>query len=103
MSEFNSRISAQRKTLKIVNGFCIYDEPLLSLSDKAINRWVSVNKIDPEESFVLLIKATSKKLFFLANKSQEQITEDYQKLSQEVFGLIEKIKDEMAKLRDTFM
>jgi len=32
----------------------------------------------------------------LANKSQEQITEDYQNISREVFGLVEKIGVEMA-------
>ena len=96
MSEFNSRILAQRNTLKAINEFRIYKEPLFSLSEKAINRWVKNNMIDPQEKYVLLVTTISKKLFFLANKSQEQITEDYKELSNEVSELIIQIKDEMA-------
>ena len=97
MSEFNNRINAQRDALRVVNGFNLYEEPLLSLTDKAISRWVINNQIDRNECFVSLIQEVSKRLFFLANKSQEQITEDYKNLSKEVSELIAKIEEKMAK------
>ena len=96
MSEFQNRIDAQRNALKTINKFGTYGEPLFSLSEKAITRWASNNMINPQEKFVLLLKAVSEKLFFLANKSQEQITEDYKNLSNEVSELISQIKAEMA-------
>ncbi|MEZ8719149.1 hypothetical protein AB6D81_24625 [Vibrio splendidus] len=40
----------------------------------------------------------SKKLFFLANKSQEQITEDYKKLSKDVELIFTEINKEMKRL-----
>ena len=96
MTEFNNRISAQRDALKVINGLNLYKEPLFSLTEKAIDRWVSNNQIDAKEIFVILIKDVSKKLFFLSNKSQEQITEEYQNLSKEVMQLIKKIKTKMT-------
>lgn len=96
MSEFNNRVEAQRKSLRVINRFDLNEEPLFSLTEKAIDRWITINQIDGKESFVILIKEVSKKLFFLANKSQEQITEDYKIISREVSELIGKIEVEMA-------
>lgn len=83
MSEFNNRISTQRKVLKIVNGTGIYKEPLFSLTEKAINRWISDNVIT-NEVLISLLKSISSTLFFLANRSQEQITDEYSVLSDEI-------------------
>ncbi|MCC8381046.1 hypothetical protein ACP179_22815 [Xenorhabdus stockiae] len=98
MSEFRNRIESQREVVKIVNSFNLYKEPLFSLTAKSINRWVSVNTINPQAHHVDLITQTSRKLFFLANKSQEQITDDYQQLSKEITNLLDKINREMDKL-----
>jgi hypothetical protein len=98
MSEFSNRVETQRDSLKVINCLGLYREPLFSLTGKAIDRWVTNNQIDGKENFVILIKEVSEKLFFLANKSQEQVTEDYQNLSKDVSILIGKIKTEMAKL-----
>ena len=91
MSEFNNRIAAQRDIL-----FCInerkWKEELFGLSSGAIERWVNVNKLNPNSVLVSLIRRAAEKLFFLSNKSQEQITEDYKKLSSEVFVLTTQIK-----------
>lgn len=92
MSEFENRIDAQRKILKIVNESSMHEEPLFSLSEKAIDRWIINNKIEAKSDLVLLIRQVSGKLFFLANKSQEQITEDYKSLSNEVLELTEQIQ-----------
>ena len=84
MSEFNNRIAAQRKILQLVNGGNSVSEELFGLSQKAIDRWVLVNHIDSESRLVSLIKEASAKLFFLANKSQEQVTEEYKAVSTQI-------------------
>lgn len=94
MNEFNNRISAQREILQVVNKRPQKEE-LFGLSGKAIDRWVVANRVDTESRLVQLIRAAADKLFFLANKSQEQITEDYQMLSAEVSFLHTKISQEV--------
>ncbi|MBR9884378.1 MAG: hypothetical protein GYB21_12295 [Oceanospirillales bacterium] len=84
MSEFNNRISAQRDALRIVNGSGLFIESLLSLTEKAIERWSKNNQLDAHDTIIALLKAMSGTLFFLANKSQEQVTEDYKVLSDKV-------------------
>lgn len=91
MSEFNNRIDLQREVIQIVNkGKC--NSQITGLSSKAIDRWILDNKIDNESILVNLLKEISSKLFFLANKSQEQITESYKTLSVEVSNLVKELK-----------
>ena len=97
MSEFNNRIIAQRDALKVVNSTELYNEPLLSLTEKAINRWVINNGVDASDEIVSLLKSMSGTLFFLANKSQEQISEDYKVLSKKVGEQLSALKLELAK------
>lgn len=97
MNEFNSRISAQRDILKAVNQYTGFREPLLGLSYKAIQRWISKNNIDSSDNLPSLIHLTGEKLFFLANKSQEQITEDYKMISAEISQLLSSIRNEIKK------
>jgi 5-formaminoimidazole-4-carboxamide-1-beta-D-ribofuranosyl 5'-monophosphate synthetase len=96
MNEFNNRIAAQRRILQIVNRKQWEKEELLGLSRKAIDRWVSANQIDSESRLVKLIKASSKKLFFLANKSQEQISEEYNVISREIADISRQIELEIS-------
>jgi uncharacterized protein YaaN involved in tellurite resistance len=96
MSEFNNRINTQRKTLRLINGSNSYGEALLSLSGKAINRWVIDNHLDADDNVVVLVKEISEKLFFLANKSQEQVTEEYGKISTHVDKLMAKLSKELS-------
>ena len=96
MSEFNNRISAQRNALKIVNGSGLFSEALLSLTEKAIDRWMRNNGVDAHTDLVKLLKSLSGTLFFLANKSQEQITEDYKTLSEKVNKQLSDLELEMA-------
>jgi hypothetical protein len=96
MSEFNNRISAQRNALKIVNGSGIFSEALLSLTEKAIDRWLKNNGVDAHNNLVKLLKSLSGTLFFLANKSQEQVTEDYKTLSEKVNKQLSDLDLEMA-------
>ena len=91
MSEFNNRISAQREILSDVNSGS-WQEELFGLSSGAIDRWISANRLESGSVLVVLIRQAADKLFFLSNKSQEQITEDYKHLSGEVFSLMAQIK-----------
>ena len=102
MSEFNNRISTQRDVLKIVNGLGIYKEPLFSLTEKAINRWASNNNIAlSNEVLISLLKAISGNLFFLANRSQEQITDEYSVLSNKIDKQLVSLKLEVGSILNT--
>jgi hypothetical protein len=96
MNEFNNRIAAQRHILQIVNHKQWGKEELLGLSRKAIERWVSVNQINPESRLVELISNASAKLFFLANKSQEQISEEYKMISRDIADISRTIEMEIG-------
>ncbi|MEH2308907.1 hypothetical protein [Nostoc sp.] len=96
MNEFNNRIAAQRQVLRLVNRKKWEKEELLGLSSKAIERWISVNRIDPESRLVKLVKTASAKLFFLANKSQEQISENYKMISKEIAVISQTIEQEIG-------
>ncbi len=95
MSEFNNRIAAQRDVLHRVNTVD-WQEELFGLSSGAIDRWVTANRLEPASDLVNLVRQAADKLFFLANKSQEQITNDYKMMSREVSALTEQIARSVA-------
>ena len=92
MSEFNDRIAAQRSILLALNDR-VWQEELFGLSSGAIDRWISANQLDPTDELVSLVRLAADKLFFLSNKSQEQITEENRLLSHEVLSLTEEIRE----------
>jgi hypothetical protein len=92
--EFNNRIAAQRAILRVINRKSWSSEQLLGLSGKAIDRWVSVNQIEPGSRLVKLIRDVSAKLFFLANKSQEQVSAEYTAVRGEIAAIYDAIKIE---------
>lgn len=92
MSEFNNRIDAQRRILHVVNGSWGAQEELFGLSSGALERWARVNRIDHDTTLLTLLHEAAAKLFFLSNKSQEQITDEYQRLSEEVGSLTSQIQ-----------
>ncbi|WP_207896196.1 hypothetical protein [Thiobaca trueperi] len=98
MSEFNNRIAAQRDILLLINSEN-WNEELYGLSSGAINRWVNINRINKRSALIQLIQDAASKLFFLSNKSQEQITDEYRELSKEVQGLTERIRHEIMNSR----
>jgi hypothetical protein len=98
MSEFNNRISAQRDILSVVNSGQ-WTEELFGLSSGAIERWISANSLDKNTGLVILITEAAEKLFFLSNKSQEQVTEEYKHLSVEVAALTRKIAQALESFR----
>lgn len=98
MYDFLNRVDAQRIILESVNSYAWANEPLMSLSSKSIARWTERNSISKDSELVKLLLLASEKLFFLANKSQEQITDDYKSLSNEVFSISNKIKISIQNL-----
>lgn len=97
MSELNNRVKAQREILKIINEKKWSKEPLISLSHKAIERWANKNNVS-NSKLVMSVLEASEKLFALANKSQEQITEEYLKLSAKVKKITLNIKKQIKYL-----
>lgn len=98
MSEFNNRIAAQRDILLLINS-ASWNEELYGLSSGAVERWINVNHINKQNALIQLIQEAASKLFFLSNKSQEQITDEYRELSKEVQSLTDRIKHEVMNPR----
>lgn len=90
MNEFNNRIDAQRDILNMVNNGPQKEE-LYGLSAGAIERWIRVNGIDPHSQLPQAVRESAGKLFFLANRSQEQVTDEYRMASEEIRALSERI------------
>jgi hypothetical protein len=95
MNEFNNRIDAQREILKLVNLKTWPQEELCGLSKKAIDRWILVNVLDPRCRLVELVRTAADQLFFLANRSQEQVTDEYKLRSRKVGLLMTEIGEQM--------
>lgn len=91
MTDFNNRIDAQRDILQIINN-ANFKEELYGLSSGAIARWLRENAIEQTSPLSNAVRLSAEKLFFLANKSQEQITEEYRHLSLEISELTEHIR-----------
>lgn len=87
MDEFNNRMDAQRDILEVINRQSNYTEELCGLSKSAIDRWIYSNYLNPMDEICKILFQIAHKLFFLANKSQEQISEEYKLLSSEISSL----------------
>jgi hypothetical protein len=77
MSEFSSRVDAQRTILKVVNGGPWQSEELFALNAKAIARWASVNHIDATARLVRLLSDASAQVFIMANHSDDPVAGAY--------------------------
>lgn len=95
MNDFNNRISAQRDVLELINCHFVSGEQLFGLSKKAIDRWCTENNFPQGSNLHKLLIAIADVLFFLANKSQEQVTHEYQEISTRYGILVEKIRCEL--------
>src|SRR5579864_1917994 len=95
MSEFSNRVAAQRRVLQIVNSREWNGERLFGLSRNAIDRFAGSNSLDPTSGLLKLIESASSKLFFLANKSQEQVSEEYEALSADVAHIADELEIEL--------
>ncbi|WGE70905.1 hypothetical protein NYR79_08610 [Actinobacillus equuli subsp. haemolyticus] len=93
--EFNNRIKAQRKILKMINKYH-WNEEIYGLSEKAISRWIRNNTVN--EEIITLLYDISDNLFFLGTKSQEQITQEYQTLSSNISDMEDKLEKSLKYL-----
>ncbi len=93
MDEFVNRMDKQRKILKVVNTKINNKEELCGLSKKAIERWIQVNGITSDSNISNILFKLSEKLFFLACKSQEQISDDYKNISSEISVLYNELSE----------
>lgn len=91
MDEFLNRITAQREVINIINKQNNNGFPLVGLSSKSLERWQIENSISNDSEIMKHLYIISSKLFFLANKSQEQITNEYKLLSKSVSELIQNL------------
>ncbi len=82
--------------MRIVNKTPLGPEELCGLSSKAIDRWMSVNRLDASMRVVSLMREASSKLFFLANMSQQQVTDEYLIAESAIAAVVEKLKQELA-------
>ena len=89
-AEFNSRVDLQREVIKVLNQKD-YKNKLNGLSKPAIDSWIISNNISNNSLKNSLI-SISEKLFFIANKSQDQITEEYKNLQLSVKNNIIELK-----------
>lgn len=94
MSEFLNRITVQRKVIKLINNSASKFQ-LSGLSSNAIAQWKMENNIDDNNPIYKLLLSISSKLFFLSNKSQEQVTEEYRSLSLEVNDYFIKLEESL--------
>jgi hypothetical protein len=91
MDEFNNRIDTQRKALSIINGRVI-NEPLNGISKAAIDRWARVNNVSETHPAISQLLSIAESIFFLANQSQQQVTEEYKGKSVQVQKMLENLK-----------
>ena len=87
MEEFNNRMDVQRNVLEVINRKRFNKEEICGLSKKAIERWIAVNRLNPGSDICRILFKISEKLYFLATKSQEQVSEKYKLLSYEIAQL----------------
>lgn len=99
--EFNDRIAAQRAILRVVNHKPWGTEQLFGLSSKAIDRWISVNRIEPRSRLAMLVKDVSARLFFLANMSQEQVSDNYKAVRAKIISACDALRIELDDAGET--
>ena len=91
MDEFLNRINTQREVLGIVNSIP-RNEALYGLSKGAIERWSSTNNVAGQDPILAILYELGAKLSFLANKSQQQISNEYLAINKEVSNLLKKLR-----------
>lgn len=95
MIEFNSRIDAQRHLLEAVNDRP-WDEPLFGLSKGAIERWAAANRLESDSALLAKVREAAGQLYFLANHSEDQISEEYRSSSQRIAEIARAISSEQG-------
>jgi hypothetical protein len=97
MSEFSSRVDAQRQILKIVNESTCKTEQLFALSGKAIQRWSAANEISSSTKLIRLLHAASAQIFVMANHSDDPIAGTYLLTKERVTAIGDQIREELGR------
>lgn len=87
-----SRMATQRHVLNIVNKKIVSNEKLFGLSSKAIDRWVHKNHLGYESELVQLLRNVSSELFFMATRSQEPVSSEYELRRQNIIEMVSRLE-----------
>lgn len=93
MDEFVSRMATQRRVLDAVNSRLDLHEKLFGLSSNAIDRWAVNNRLGPSSRVVMLLKNISSELFFMATRSQEPVSSEYELRREKVIAAVTALED----------
>lgn len=96
-NSFLNRLDAQRAVLKEINHVPWPSEELFALSEVAIQRWASVNRLGPDDTIVKLAREAGDALLFLSSASQEQISSEYASRSADVAAILPRLRVALAK------
>lgn len=100
VDEFVSRMAMQRHVLNVINREMDVTEKLFGLSSDAIERWVLANGFDPSSKIVRLLRKISAELFFIATRSQEPVSAEYETRRRQIGEWIRNLEN-VVKLGDT--
>jgi hypothetical protein len=96
MGEFSNRIESQRQILKAVNTRSWAREQLFALTPSAIQRWASVNNVDPSSRLARLLNSASAEIFVMANHSEDQVANVYAVSKQRVESIAAQVATELS-------
>lgn len=88
MDEFVGRMATQRHVLNVINSRFAYSEKLFGLSSHAIDRWAAANQLGPASDVVRLLRQISSELFFMATRSQEPVSAQYELRRQQIIDSV---------------
>lgn len=97
MDEFIDRMATQRHVLGLINSHIGKNERLFGLSSATIDRWALANGLTASSQIVESLKRISSQLFFLATRSQETVSAEYElrknNISKELKVLGDKLRE----------
>lgn len=93
MDEFVGRMATQRHVLNVVNRRVSYTEKLFGLSSIAIERWAVANQLEPKSVIVRLLRQISSELFFMATRSQEPVSAEYELRRQRIVDYVSTLEN----------
>lgn len=96
MDEFVGRMATQRHVLDVVNRRVSREEKLFGLSNHAIERWSGANKLGSTSKIVCLLRQISVELFFLATRSQEPVSSEYEVRRERIIASVSMLERSFA-------
>lgn len=97
MDEFIGRMATQRHVLKLVNETVPAKEKLFGLSSAAIDRWAVANQVGPDSELVLLLQKVSSELFFMATRSQEPVSGEYELRQERILEIVKELEESVRE------